>query len=168
MDIYIIGFTRAGKSSLAKSLANSWQIPAYDTDELIELECAHSIAEIVADHGWDAFRKLESSMLLKLGNPSFPASPFNLSDIPKPSPEPGARRISRIISCGGGIVENPINRDFLKQQRVFWLNPPWALILSRLQTNPSAICWGRTAKQLFDLYQIRYPLYREIVTQCKN
>lgn len=149
MKLYIVGFSRAGKSTLGKSLAQYLKLPFIDTDLLIEAHTKQSIAEYVAISGWDAFRTLERQILQELGE----ASP----------PLPGSK-LSQIVVCGGGIVELAENRAFLKKQRVIWLNPPWELILSRLQKEPSALCRHHSNDELYDLYQKRYPLYLEVIS----
>lgn len=155
MFLYIIGFSRAGKSTLAQSLAQSWNVPAYDTDRLIELECGQSIAEYVAAKGWDAFRTLESAILLKLG--------ADLSPVSISSPA-----ITAVVACGGGIVELAINREYLKLKRLVWLNPGWQIIYPRLKIQPSALSLDKSESELRQLYAQRYTLYKELIFPWKN
>lgn len=150
MHLYLIGFSRAGKSTLARQLANSWNVPAFDTDEMIERQCGQSVADIVAAKGWDAFRELESRILLELGT------------LASPSAFPVA------VACGGGIVELEQNRAFLKQQKLIWLNPSWELIYTRLLRHPSAISLDKSESELKELYRHRSQLYREIMYPCVN
>lgn len=149
MKLYIVGFSRAGKSTLGKRLAHQLKLPFIDTDSQIEARTGQSIAEYVANYGWDAFRALENQILQELGD----ASP--------PLPD---SKLSAVVACGGGIVELPENLALLKKQRVVWLNPSWSLICSRLQKEPSALCNGLSTDELHALYLRRYPLYLEVVS----
>jgi len=162
MQLYIIGFSGSGKSTLARQLASDLHIEALDTDDLIETEAGCSIAELVQTKGWDAFRELESKILLSMGTHMSPYS-FSLDGEAN-----GENRDDTIIACGGGIVELAANRDYLKSKQVLWLNPPWQLISDRLQRCPSAICTGRSMQELNLLYHQRYPLYKEVMFSCRN
>jgi len=154
MLIYIIGFTRAGKSRLAQELSAQWQIPAFDTDDIFCQQQHTSIDRYVETYGWAAFRELESRILLGI--------PELLGDS-QHYPYPDA-----IVACGGGIVELVQNREFLKTQRLIWLHPPWSLLQKRNQINPSALTRGKTEEELFRIYQRRVPLFRECLSFTGN
>ncbi|MDD2596089.1 MAG: shikimate kinase [Spirochaetia bacterium] len=159
MNLYIIGFSRAGKSTFAKQLANTWMIPVVDTDVLIEQTSGHSIAEIVQDKGWAEFRRLESQALISTGTAM---SPFSSDGALSPvATRP--QGISKVVSCGGGIVESADNRCFLQRHKLLWLNPPWDLIWQRICQQPSAITRGKSEEELKSLYNQRYPLYQELM-----
>ncbi|NCB00944.1 MAG: hypothetical protein EOM67_02115, partial [Spirochaetia bacterium] len=102
------------KSTFAKQLANTWMIPVVDTDVLIEQTSGHSIAEIVQDKGWAEFRRLESQALISTGTAM---SPFSSSDRTIPPVATRPQCISKVVSCGGGIVDTAGNRMFLKQNK---------------------------------------------------
>ncbi|CAI5743214.1 unnamed protein product [Hyaloperonospora brassicae] len=87
-SVFVIGMRGAGKSSLVKAAASAMKLDVLDTDKVLEEELGEPIADFVArhDHTWEAFRKMEKDLLLRLiANP--PAA--------------------TIISCGGGVVETP-------------------------------------------------------------
>lgn len=149
MLLYIIGFSRAGKSRLAQNLASSWQISAYDTDLVFCQEERTSIAEYVKENGWNAFRKRESEILM--GSPSLELD----------SPSSNSTTCSGVVACGGGIVELAQNRDFLRSQRVLWLAPPLELLLSRIKLAPSAYFQGKSEAEIITEYHRRLPLYRD-------
>jgi shikimate kinase len=152
MKLYIIGFSSAGKSTLAKSLAAGWNIPGWDTDEIFEQEHSQSIADFVLKQGWEAFRKAESDILLKT-QIRFTASESSFSE------SANTPQYDGIVACGGGIVESEINRAFLASQRLLWLSPPWELLLSRIRQNPSAFCTGKSEQEIYDDYLRRCILY---------
>nr|MDK2850595.1 shikimate kinase [Candidatus Cloacimonadota bacterium] len=152
MLLYIIGFTRAGKSTFAKKLANKWQIPRWDTDEIFCKMQKTSIEEYTNIHDWNSFRRIESQILAGSPNldPDFPLY--------------SSTKITGIVSCGGGIVEDPENRAFLIQQRSVWIFCPWDTILKRIHQSPSAISKQLTDDQLKRLYYARIPLYLECIS----
>ena len=53
----------SGKSYWADRLKKQLKVPSYDLDALIEMMEERTIAEIFADDGEEAFRKLETKML---------------------------------------------------------------------------------------------------------
>lgn len=155
MKLYIIGFSSAGKSTLARALAASWRIPYRDTDEIFVEQYSQSIADYVLAQGWTAFRKAETDILLKTQEwtPASESSDFNSKDTPQ---------YQGIVACGGGIVESSVNRAFLAQQRLLWLNPPWEILLSRIRQNPSAFCAGKSEQALQADFRRRCVLYRSL------
>ncbi|MDD4276334.1 MAG: shikimate kinase [Candidatus Cloacimonetes bacterium] len=157
MKLYIIGFSSAGKSTLARSLAASWNIPYWDTDEIFVQEHSQSIADYVLKQGWEAFRKAESDILLKTQRwLSASESSFSETKIDQ--------QYQGIVACGGGIVESEINRAFLASQRLLWLNPPWERLLSRIRQNPSAFCAGKSEQELYKDFRRRCILYRDLLS----
>ena len=62
MNIVLIGYRGAGKSTVANLLASQLQMPQVCLDEEIVRRAGKRIPEIVADHGWEAFRDLESKI----------------------------------------------------------------------------------------------------------
>jgi shikimate kinase len=66
MRIFLIGFMGCGKSTLAKKLAARLGYQLVDLDQEIEHQLGQSVTSYFAEHGEDAFRKLESEMLKTL------------------------------------------------------------------------------------------------------
>lgn len=157
MKLYIIGFSSAGKSTLARSLAASWSIPYWDTDEMFIQEYSQSIAEFVRSYGWPAFRKAESDILFKTQKP-IPASESSHFE------GKTALQYQGIVACGGGIVESEINRAFLAPKRLLWLSPPWELLWSRIRQSTSAFCSGKDEQELYQDYRRRCTLYRSLIS----
>ncbi len=93
-SIALIGFMATGKTMVGKFLAeylgNDYRF--VETDQIIIKDAGKSIPEIFAEDGEITFRECEIAACKK-------ASKF--------------RRV--IISCGGGIVLNKINIDYLKR-----------------------------------------------------
>lgn len=156
MKLYIIGFSSAGKSTLARALAASWSIPYRDTDEIFVEEYSQSIAEYVQSQGWPAFRKAESDILLKTQK-WMPASESSVFESKSTGQYQG------IVACGGGIVESEINRVFLAEKHLLWLHPPWELLWARIRQNPSAFCQGKSEQEVHSEYLRRCILYRSLI-----
>jgi len=93
-SIALIGFMATGKTAVGKTLANHLGNPYrfIETDQIIIEDAGKSIPEIFAEDGEIVFREYEISACKKASN-------YN----------------NVIISCGGGIVLNKINIDYLKQ-----------------------------------------------------
>ncbi|SDX29158.1 shikimate dehydrogenase [Eubacterium barkeri] len=94
-NIYLVGFMGTGKSAVSKWLAEKTERPLVDTDEAISTEAGLSIGDIFSEKGEPYFRDLETRLLEKLGKTS-----------------------GQIISCGGGIVLNPVNIDLMKKNGI--------------------------------------------------
>jgi len=90
--IFLVGFMGAGKTTVARLLAERLDRPCVDVDEIIEAESGRSVREIFEDEGEPAFRALESRALLSLQ-----------------TAEPS------VVACGGGIVTRDENRSALKR-----------------------------------------------------
>ncbi|MFZ5353570.1 MAG: shikimate kinase [Bacillota bacterium] len=91
MNIILIGFMGAGKTSVGKRLAKLLCYDFYDTDVLIEEKAGISIKEMFEQQGETAFRQLENQVIKDL------------------------RGIKKaVISVGGGAVMYHNNFELLK------------------------------------------------------
>jgi shikimate kinase len=99
MNIVLIGYRGTGKSTVGKMLASRLGRELVSTDREIVKRAGRSIPEIVAEHGWEHFRDLESEVCRDL-----------------------AGRDNLIIDTGGGAILRRENVDVLKRNgRLFWL-----------------------------------------------
>ncbi|MCL2332204.1 MAG: shikimate kinase [Actinomycetia bacterium] len=94
--IALVGFSGAGKSTVASEIAPRLGRPCIDTDANIEAACGKTIPEIFADEGEAFFRARESEELARALE-STPAA---------------------VIACGGGVVESSENFALLQKQAV--------------------------------------------------
>lgn len=103
----------AGKSTVAKSLVNLLNdYSIQDVDSLIEQKMSLSISEIFDKYGEQEFRKIESEVI-----------------------EETCQKNKTIISTGGGVFENPINRKvLLNSGKVFYLYAPSQVLYDRIKT----------------------------------
>ena len=93
-SIALIGFMAAGKTTIGQKLANRLgdNFKFIETDQIIIEEAGKSIPEIFSEDGEIRFREYEIAACKK------------------------ASQLHKVvISCGGGIVLNKINIDYLKQ-----------------------------------------------------
>ncbi|WP_212005869.1 shikimate kinase [Chitinophaga sp. HK235] len=111
MKIFLLGFMGAGKSYWGKQLADHWQLPYYDLDEVIVEAEEMAISDIFATKGEDYFREKESLLLREL-----------------------SRQDNFLISCGGGTPCFQDNMDFMNEHGItIWINPSLEAMVERLQ-----------------------------------
>ncbi len=84
--VYLIGFMGAGKSTVARRLSRLCGLASIDIDSYIERLAGMPIAQIFAEDGEEAFRRIETQAL---------------RDIAAMEP--------MVVSCGGGVVTRPEN-----------------------------------------------------------
>jgi shikimate kinase len=94
MKIFIIGFMGAGKSVVAKKLAQRLNMNFVDMDEEIENNLKMNISDIFKLYGENYFRIKEAKLLKEL-----------------------SKKDNIIISTGGGIVSQSENCKLLKMQK---------------------------------------------------
>ena len=110
MNIVLIGYRGTGKSTVGKVLAGRLGRTLVSTDAEIVRRAGQTIPEIVATHGWDYFRDLESTVCQEL-----------------------AMKDELIIDTGGGAILRSQNVDSLKKTgKLFWLTASVATIASRI------------------------------------
>lgn len=91
--VFFVGFMGAGKTSVSRYMARRWKFSAIDLDVYLERREGRVIRDIFAEDGEAAFRAIETDVLREVGE----------------SPNPS------LVSCGGGIVERPENRELLER-----------------------------------------------------
>lgn len=89
--VFMVGFMGAGKSTVARLVAEAMGMPCVDLDSEIEAAAGMPVAQIFAQRGEEAFRLMESDALNALA--ALPPS---------------------VVACGGGIVTRPENRSVLQ------------------------------------------------------
>lgn len=138
-SIYLIGFMGAGKTSVAKELADILSLKNYDTDREIEQAASKSIKDIFAEEGEAGFRETEGQILKKM-------------------PVEDA-----VIATGGGVILAEQNRFHMRQNgTVIFLQASIEEILKRLSGDDSRpLLKGKNGQAAEELYHKRLPLYTE-------
>ncbi len=131
-NLVLIGMPGAGKSSVARLLAQKTGREFVDSDEEIVKRAGKSIPAVFAEDGEAAFRALEAEII-----------------------RAAALKTGCVIATGGGTVLREENVRRLKQTgRLIFLDRP----LSALAPSPDRPL-GDTAEKLARLYAERAPLY---------
>ena len=137
MIFYLIGMMGSGKSSVGKLLANKLQFSNIDIDKEIEKDEKLSIKEIFEEKGENYFREIESKYLLR-------------------------KRNSAVVSCGGGIILNKKNREFLRTNGyTIYLKSSIPTLEKRLLNKSSRPLLNNDnlKETLINIYSKRKPLY---------
>lgn len=137
--IVLIGFMGAGKSSVARILAERHHLQAVDMDALIVQQSGRqSVTEVFDTDGEAHFRALEAQLADQL-----------------------AEQSQVVIATGGGVVMNASLMQCLGQQAtVIWLDASWETVQARLKHTLDRPLM-RDLEQASQLYQQRLPLYRQ-------
>ncbi len=114
MNIFLIGFMGAGKSTVGEKLSQKLEYLFLDTDVLVEQREQKSIADIVANNGEQAFREIEHRLLKELSG----------------SIE------NTVVACGGGMPCYFDNIGVMKKNGiVIYLQVSKELLVRRLNKN---------------------------------
>ncbi|QNG29435.1 shikimate kinase [Synechococcus sp. LTW-R] len=141
LNLYLVGMMGSGKSSVGRHLAEGLNYRFIDADTSLEQVAGRSIPEIFASEGESGFRALESAMLNQI-----------------------ASWHSLVVATGGGVVTQPANWGELHQGVVVWLDAPDAILLQRLEADPTPRPLMEAedrAERLAALLAERRPLYAQ-------
>ena len=126
--LFLIGPRGCGKSHIAKALAQKCHCPALDTDDLVMKSAGKTIAQIVADEGWPAFRTYECAALRQAVDILHQAMSHNNYCGTPPN---------GIIATGGGMILDPENRDYMTRMGlVVYLDAPVEILVKRMRDAP--------------------------------
>jgi shikimate kinase len=141
-DVVIVGAPGSGKSTVGALLAERLETTFTDVDAVIEAEAGKSIAEIFAEDGEAAFRRLEEATTERL------------------LATPG------VLSLGGGAILSAATRAALRDQRVVWLHVSVPAAMKRVGIDGARpLLLGNVRGQLIKLLNERIPLYAEVATE---
>jgi shikimate kinase len=141
MNIVLIGYRGTGKSAVGKLVSERLQMKCIAMDSKIVEKAGMSIPDIVENHGWTAFRDMESEVTRELAE---------LDDI--------------IIDTGGGVIERSENIDVLQANScIIWLKASVGAIVSRIQggtERPSLTGEKSFTEEVAEVLERRTPRYR--------
>ena len=94
-NIALIGFMGTGKTAVGAPLAKNLNKDFFQMDEMIVEKAGKSIPEIFAEDGEITFRELEMEVCKE-----------------------ASQRKNAVVVCGGGVILNKLNIDYLKLSSV--------------------------------------------------
>ena len=129
-NIILVGMPGCGKTTIGTALAKTLHREFLDADAVLEERAGRPITEIIPQDGENAFRAMESAVLLDLGKQS-----------------------GLVIATGGGCVTRPENYPSLHRNgTVVWLKRP----IADLPTEGRPLS---KAGHLEEMYRKRAPMY---------
>ena len=141
MNVVLIGYRGAGKSTVGKIVAARLGRVLVSTDAEIVKLSGQTIPDIVEQHGWEYFRDLESKVCQEL-----------------------AGRKGLVIDTGGGAILRPRNVELLKETgRLFWLTASVSTITERIghdTQRPSLTGVKSFVDEIQDVLRERTPKYQ--------
>lgn len=143
--IALIGFMGSGKTTIGRKLAERLGRDFIDLDSRIEESAGMSIPDFFKKFGEQEFRKIESATLKS---------------------EAGKEN-GNVLACGGGIVENPKNREILTGKcTTIWLDVPELELIQRLSKDFSGrpMLSGNLEERIKLLFERRFHLYASVAS----
>jgi shikimate kinase len=140
--VVLVGMMGAGKTTVGRRVAQRLDRPFLDSDEAIEARTGKTVAQIFADDGEPAFRKLEAEVLLEMLHSEEPA----------------------VIAAAGGTVLDADNRRIMRERAtVVWLRADPAVLAERVKSGSHRpLLEEDPAGTLRALSDERWPIYGEI------
>src|SRR5512139_3847043 len=141
-NLFIVGPTGAGKTSIGRRLAAHYGLPFVDLDHEIERHCGVPVSTVFEIEGEAGFRQRESQLL-----------------------DECSRRDGVLLATGGGAVLDPLNRRRLAERGyVVWLDATIEQQLERLarDTKRPLLAGEDRRGKLASMRQTRAPLYGEV------
>lgn len=137
-NIYLVGFMGVGKTATGRIVADRLGRSFVDLDDVIEKQMGMSIREIFTKQGEDFFRQAETAELERT---------TSYTDL--------------VVATGGGAFASSNNRRLIRDSGgiAVFLDPPWNVILRRLQGDDTARPKWRDADQAHTLFGHRRPDY---------
>ena len=149
MNIVLIGYRGTGKSTVGRSLAARLARTVISTDAEIVKRAGQPIPDIVAQHGWEYFRDLESRICTEL-----------------------AGQDGLVIDTGGGAILRSQNVEALKKTgTVFWLMASVETIARRIggdTQRPSLTGTKSFIDEIQDVLRERTARYQEAADHVIN
>lgn len=141
-NLFIIGPTGAGKTSIGRRLADHYGLPFVDLDQSVEHHCGVDVNTVFEIEGESGFRQRESTLLDTL-----------------------SQRAGVLLATGAGAVLAPANRQWLSERGfVVWLQVSLEQQLERLQRDQRRplLAVPDRRERLQTMAATREPIYREL------
>lgn len=136
--LVLVGLSGVGKTTVARAIADRWQIHYLDTDDMIAESVGRPAPQYLRDEGEIAFRARERDVLIT------------------------ALSSNSVVATGGGVVCTPEARDLLKTEPTYWLDCPDNEIIPRLGDVERPMLGGDPTVGIARLRDERGGWYREV------
>lgn len=139
VNIYLVGFMGAGKTSVGERLATRLGARFFDLDERISRDFGCPISEVFQKRGEPDFRAVEADVLREL-----------------------CAQDGLVVATGGGAFSSDGNRKMIEQSGGIsvYLDVPWAVLRRRLELDNTDRPVYRDSEQARKLFEERLPMYR--------
>ncbi len=137
-SVVCIGFMGSGKSTAARSAAESVGADPVDVDRVVEKRLGKSIKRVFAEDGEAAFRAAEEAVTLELLR----------------------SRGSQVLALGGGAVGSAAVREALRRHLVIWIDVGVDEAWARVQGTERPL--ARDRARFRRLHREREPLYAQL------
>jgi shikimate kinase len=140
--VVLVGPMGAGKSTVARLLAKSWDLDVRDTDVDVENVAGRSISDIFVDSGEQAFRELERDAVAR-----------------------ALKEHDGVLALGGGAVLDPDTRALLADHTVVFLRVGLSDAVKRVGLGTSRpLLLGNVRGRIKALLDERTPIYEAVAT----
>lgn len=136
--LVFVGLPGVGKTTVARSLAETWHCAALDTDDVIAASVGVSAPQYLREHGEEAFRERELEALRE------------------------AVRTNDVVATGGGVVCSLGARNVLVGEYTLWLDCPDEEIIPRLSEIDRPLLGGYPEAAIARLRLERSAWYRDV------
>ncbi|HOV56586.1 MAG TPA: shikimate kinase [Rhodanobacteraceae bacterium] len=141
-NLFLVGPTGAGKTTIGRRVAELLQLPFVDLDQAVEQRCGVSVALIFELEGEEGFRRRESALLQECSQAK-----------------------GLVLATGAGAVLDADNRRLLRERGfVVWLQADVAQQLARLERDRRRplLAAADREQRLQRMAEQRNPLYAEV------
>jgi shikimate kinase len=142
--IILIGYRGVGKTTIGRAVARRMGWIVFDTDEAVEKIHGHTVDEIVAQSGWESFRRTEHAVLASLETV----------------------RNAVVATGGGAILHGELWPGMMDTSTIFWLNADMEIIKKRISSDilegnrrPS-LTGNDSVSEAERIFRQREPMYR--------
>lgn len=137
-NIYLTGFSGAGKTSIGREFAKKTNRNFVDIDEIIVNQTNKTITEIFEKNGEEYFRHRESNILEKI-----------------------CKEKNQIVSLGGGTINSKKNQDQIRNSGGFvtYVFSDLETSLSRIDINSHPILATKNSREINQLFENRKSEY---------
>lgn len=144
-NIFLIGYRCSGKTTVGKALALRLNFNFVDTDAVLVQKQGRTIANLIAEKGWQEFRKKEEAVIKKVCNQK-----------------------NQVVAFGGGAVLSSRNITAIQDNgKTIWLQVTPKIVKQRMlqdQSTPDmrpALTPLNLMDEIIQTLKQREPLYRK-------